>query len=122
MFTPDHFERLMKSLPQIPTTSHSQMQKYNTEDELNHNFVVGISCHSSIAFKNDWILDTCATNHMTSTFQNLINPKFLNTRPQIKLPIGQTSFVSHIGKVNLQNDLPLQNTLFMPSVEPPICT
>ncbi|GKA98709.1 retrovirus-related pol polyprotein from transposon TNT 1-94 [Tanacetum coccineum] len=46
----------------------------------------------------DWIYDTGASDHMTPVHDYVFDPYLLKIKPQIRLPNGDTSLISHVGK------------------------
>nr|GEW23408.1 retrovirus-related Pol polyprotein from transposon TNT 1-94 [Tanacetum cinerariifolium]GEW75783.1 retrovirus-related Pol polyprotein from transposon TNT 1-94 [Tanacetum cinerariifolium] len=112
VFTSKKFEQLMKSLP------HFNIQNLNkggdSDEELDHYFAAGIYCFSTIN-SVIWILDTRYTDHMTLVPNDLSDLKYLLFQQLINLPNGQTSTISQIGNLTLQNDLVLKNVLVVPS-------
>ncbi|GJX80184.1 retrovirus-related pol polyprotein from transposon TNT 1-94 [Tanacetum coccineum] len=46
---------------------------------------------------------------------DILDPYMLKIKPQIKLPNGNTSVISHVGKVRLNNDILLKDVLVVPS-------
>ncbi|GJV02856.1 retrovirus-related pol polyprotein from transposon TNT 1-94 [Tanacetum coccineum] len=75
----------------------------------------GIACHNSqidlLKMLEDWIYDTGASDHMTPVDESIYDPYELKIKPQINLPNGDTSVISHIGKVRLNNGLELKDVL-----------
>ncbi|KAK9698730.1 hypothetical protein RND81_08G127100 [Saponaria officinalis] len=63
---------------------------------------------------NDWIVDSGATNHMTSQLNMLKNVKELSTKLKISLPDGRYVYVTHKGDVDLDNSLMLKEVLYVP--------
>ncbi|KAL8110900.1 beta-amyrin 6-beta-monooxygenase-like [Apium graveolens] len=74
-----------------------------------------MSLHSSMNESLDsWIIDSGATDHMTSNFTHLLQPvPFAPT--QINLPTGAKTHISHMGTVKLNKRLTLKNVLYVPS-------
>ncbi|XP_074323954.1 uncharacterized protein LOC141660872 [Apium graveolens] len=109
--TSQQLEQLLKLIPQ----DASNQQGYETDEEINIGF-------SGMAYKNDvkklendgWIIDSGASDHMTSSQKNLINVKRAPTSYTITLPTGATTLITHIGNVVLQNGLKLNNVLYVP--------
>ncbi|GJS67365.1 cysteine-rich receptor-like protein kinase 8 [Tanacetum coccineum] len=68
-------------------------------------FPDGIACLSShldlLELLEDWMYDTGAFDHMTPVEDSVFDPYQLKIKPQIKLPNGNKSVVSHVGKVRL---------------------
>ncbi|GJS35116.1 hypothetical protein Tco_0533498 [Tanacetum coccineum] len=117
VFTSKQFEQLMKNLPlfaqgdfKLPT---------NINDELDNDCVACISWHyflsTSTLVIQGWILDTNATDHMTSITTDMLELKTLKFKPLITLPNGQTSLISQIRKVQLKNNILLNDVLVVPS-------
>ncbi|PWA56221.1 hypothetical protein CTI12_AA422730 [Artemisia annua] len=52
---------------------------------------------------------------MSPENDEIVDPCMLKIKPQIKLPDGTTSVISHVGKVNLKNGLSLKDVLVVPS-------
>ena len=62
-----------------------------------------------------WIVDSGATDHMTSTLSLLSNVKVASAQHNIKLPTGDVAVISHIRDLQLQNGLKLLGVLFVPT-------
>lgn len=111
-FTPQQFEQLLRSVQQMRLESDS-------EDGFGHQFAAGIACLNSqidmLELLEGWIYDTGASDHMTPDNDQIHDPYMLKIKPQIKLPNGNTSVISHVGKVKLQNGLLLKDVLVVPS-------
>ncbi|GKA58807.1 cysteine-rich receptor-like protein kinase 8 [Tanacetum coccineum] len=94
-FTPQRFEQLLKSVQQMGSLNA-------TEEEIDHQFATGIACLNSqidlLELLKDWIYDTGASDHMTPIDEFVYGPYLLKLKPQIKLPNGDTSVISHMGK------------------------
>ncbi|GKC02060.1 cysteine-rich receptor-like protein kinase 8 [Tanacetum coccineum] len=112
VFTSKQFEQLMKSLP------HFNIQNINkggdSYEELDHHFAACIYCFSTINGVI-WILDTGCTDHVTPVSNDLSDLRDLQYQQLINLPNGQTSTISQIGNLTLQNDLSLKDVLVVPS-------
>ncbi|GKC90760.1 cysteine-rich receptor-like protein kinase 8 [Tanacetum coccineum] len=115
VFTSKQFEQLMKSLPQF---DRSQEQKGDTDEELEPEYVAGISCFYCLSCSNGviqgWIIDTGASDHMTPHSDYLQTPVYLQFKPHINLPNGHTSVISQIGNAKLNNGLVLKDVLLVP--------
>lgn len=111
VFSKEQFDQLLKQIDKIQVTGES------TDEEIDHEFVAGTAaCFSCSSYNLDeWILDTGATDHMTPVSKSLVNPHVLQYKPQISLPNGHTSIISHIGNVKLKNNLLLKDVLLVPS-------
>ncbi|XP_071687905.1 uncharacterized protein [Rutidosis leptorrhynchoides] len=105
IFTSEQFEKLLKFLTQM-TQNEVQCTVANSDDELDHHFAAGILSKNSL--NNEWILDTRATDHMTPMSSSLIDSTSLFFKPHIRLPNGNTSVISHVGKVKLYNQMELK--------------
>ncbi|GJW47728.1 retrovirus-related pol polyprotein from transposon TNT 1-94 [Tanacetum coccineum] len=95
-FTPQQFEQLLRSF---------QIKNAAADDD----FAVGIACLGTqlelLELLEDWIYDTRATDHMKPIDKDILDPYMLQIKPQIKLPNGNTSVISHVGKIKLNNGL-----------------
>ncbi|XP_071713627.1 uncharacterized protein [Rutidosis leptorrhynchoides] len=111
IFTSEQFEQLLKCLPQM-THTDVQGTVAGFDDELDHHFAAGIIIKSSIDSK--WILDTGATDHMTPSSDELVESKSLLLKSHIRLPNGNTSVITQIGKVKLGNQMELNDVLVVP--------
>lgn len=65
--------------------------------------------------KHECILDTGATDHMTPVSKCLLDKKLLCNKLTFTLPTGQTTTITHTGKVALPNNIVLHEVLFVPS-------
>lgn len=63
---------------------------------------------------DDWIVDTGATNHMTSNLSVLVNVKAAVPNLTVNLPTGSKATVTHTGDLQLKNVLNLLNVLYVP--------
>lgn len=110
-FSPQQFQQLLQLLPtgQMSTTQETD------EDHLDSPFSGMISCHSVKASPHVWIVDTGATDHMTSNLGILTNVKPMKTQMSVNLPNGARAVVTRVGDVLLQNGLKLLNVLYVPT-------
>nr|GEU62137.1 hypothetical protein CTI12_AA183640 [Tanacetum cinerariifolium] len=69
-FTPHQFEQLLRSMQQLGSSNGS-------EEEIDHHYVA---------------------DHMTLVHEPVLYPYLLKIKPQIKLPNGNTSVISQVGK------------------------
>jgi len=69
---------------------------------------------STCAQQWPWLINTGATDHMVNSlkFFSAITSVFSS---HVKLPIGQTALVTHIGTVKISDSLILTNVLCVPS-------
>ncbi|GJX48135.1 cysteine-rich receptor-like protein kinase 8 [Tanacetum coccineum] len=97
-----------------------QMNSLCAEEELDqHQFVAGIACLSSnlefLEILVGWSYDSGASDHMTPKKDSIFDPYQLKIKPQIKLTNGDSSVISHVGKVKLSNGSVLKDVLVVPS-------
>ncbi|GJT05540.1 cysteine-rich receptor-like protein kinase 8 [Tanacetum coccineum] len=62
-----------------------------------------------------WIYDSGASDHMTPKEDSIFDLYQLKIKPQIKMPNGDSSVISHVGKVKLSNGTILKDVLVVPS-------
>ena len=74
-----------------------------------------ILCSHAGFYKEDWILDSGATDHMTYLSTHLFYQQALAEKSKITLPNGHTSEISHVGKVKLSDEMILKDVLYVPS-------
>lgn len=112
LFTPQQLAQLAQLMPQLA----KQQLGSDTDDELEQPFSGMMSInHSKAEFLDSWIIDSGATDHMTPDFHHLLQPVPINTAPEINLPNGATTHISHLGTVKLNTGLVLKNVLCVPS-------
>uniref|UniRef100_A0A803NB71 Retrotransposon gag domain-containing protein n=1 Tax=Chenopodium quinoa TaxID=63459 RepID=A0A803NB71_CHEQI len=108
--TQQQFEQILKLMP-----SSSAAKGCETDDELDNNFSgMVLSCDSEKLTKG-WILDSGATDHMTSDLSSLSNLTAAKNLSRIVLPTGTSSVVSHTGNAELKNSIVLKNVLVVPN-------
>jgi hypothetical protein len=74
-----------------------------------------VSCHS-VSFSNrEWIIDSGASDHMTSSFSPLDNTQLLNQPCPISLPNGDIVSITHTGTLRISPAISLPNVLYVPS-------
>ncbi|PWA58153.1 hypothetical protein CTI12_AA402710 [Artemisia annua] len=107
-FTPQQFEQLLRSVHQMKVDG-------DFDEGFGHHFAAGIACLNTqldlLELLEGWIYDTGASDHMTPEDDHISDPYLLKIKPQIKLPNGETSVISHVGKVKLNNGLMLKDVL-----------
>ncbi|XP_074355693.1 uncharacterized protein LOC141695336 [Apium graveolens] len=106
MFSQQQLEQLFKMLP-----GSSLNNSENIEDSP---FSGMINTNKMYVKSNEWIVDYEASDHMTSSLNNLLNVKHAPPNFTINLPTGATSKISHIGDVILKSGLKLLNVLYVP--------
>lgn len=110
LLTPQHLEQIIKLMPAKLMKS---MRGSETDDELDNYFSGMISCCMVDAVNTDWILDSGATDYMTSSLDALTNVRGASSKFTIHLPTGDVAKISHVGDVLLPN-LKLSNVLYVP--------
>ncbi|GKB60306.1 retrovirus-related pol polyprotein from transposon TNT 1-94 [Tanacetum coccineum] len=113
-FTSEQFETLMRSV--LNDMKNSGISGNNCSDD-DLEFVAGMLCLSAStnSILHYWILDTGATDHMTPHSKAILNAKILKILPKITLPNGQSSDITQIGQVKLNNGIMLKDVLCVPS-------
>lgn len=104
-------EQLLKLLPSVPSLA---------TDELDAPFsgmvsanIQSTSVHNSSA--TEWIIDSGATDHMTSNLSLLSNVKVAPAQYTIALPTGDSALITHVGDVLLASGLKLLGVLYVPT-------
>lgn len=108
MFSPQQLQQLLQL---IPATS---IGHESAEDAMDSPFSSMIMCDNVQVTLNDWIVDTGATNHMTSNLNLLVNIKSAVPNLTVNLPTGSKAIVTHTGDLQLHNGLKLLNVLYVP--------
>lgn len=75
-----------------------------------------VSCFLADSVTNAWIVDSGARDHMCGNFNAMIDPVPSHNEPKINLPTGQTSTITHSGRIKLENGMYLNNVLHVPSL------
>ncbi|KAK9673127.1 hypothetical protein RND81_12G148200 [Saponaria officinalis] len=83
-------------------------------DQPDLSAAIGMTNYNSQTHDN-WIIDSGATNHMSSKLDVINNVKELQTKLRISLPDGRYVLVTHKGEVDLNRDLQLTDVLYVPS-------
>jgi len=66
------------------------------------------------SYSNSWIVDTGASDHMTSDLNQLHNLQPLPKPVKITLPDGSLKTVTQIGQIHLSSEITIQNVLYVP--------
>ncbi|KAL8089292.1 hypothetical protein AgCh_038913 [Apium graveolens] len=112
--TPQQLQQLLKL---IPGNNASKLKGYETEDELENCFSGMVTCNMSVVDKDTWIMDSGASDHMTSELSKLINIQPASSELIIKIPTGDTTKITHIGDVKLASGLLLKKVLYVPEFQ-----
>ncbi|KAL0412552.1 UNVERIFIED_CONTAM: Retrovirus-related Pol polyprotein from transposon RE2 [Sesamum radiatum] len=90
-----------------PLTSYANYAQFDEEFAGNTVIPTGIN-------ENCWIIDTEATNHVCSNIDLFQTHAKLSSPHYIHLPDGSKRLVQYTGIVNLNNEITLENVLFVP--------
>lgn len=112
MMTTQQLDQILKL---IPKTGGSSQKESETDEEIDYGFS-GMVSSSQEKFTGalEWIIDSGASDHMTSSLENLMNVKRVPSIFTITLPTGATTMITHIGDVVLENGLKLVDVLYVP--------
>lgn len=106
MLSAKQFDQLLKLLP----TTGSQEDNSDLESPFS-----GMAISTDIKhIDGSWIMDSGATDHMTSDLNLLSNVSVVTSDITIKLPTGDVAHISHIRDVKLGNGLILLGVLYVP--------
>lgn len=102
----------------VPSLSAGQFVVPNHMAATSCSAPVGIVSHISCSvqsnvFKNVWILDTGATDHMICDI-SLFTSNVQSISTKINLPNGHSTVATHVGQINLVPNLVLNNALYVP--------
>ncbi|KAL0407843.1 UNVERIFIED_CONTAM: Retrovirus-related Pol polyprotein from transposon RE2 [Sesamum radiatum] len=90
-----------------PLTSYANYAQFDEEFASNTVIPTGIN-------ENCWIIDTGAMNHVCSNIDLFQTHAKLSSPHYIHLPDGSKRLVQYTGIVNLNNEITLENVLFVP--------
>ncbi|KAL8145122.1 hypothetical protein AgCh_003365 [Apium graveolens] len=109
--TSQQLEQILKLIPK----EKSNQKGSETDEEIDYGFS-GMVCSGGkkVLGGAEWIIDSGASDHMTSSLQHMINIKLASATFIIILPTGSTAVITHIGDVILENGLKLKNVLHVP--------
>jgi len=114
--TVQQIDQLLKLRP--PSSLNSTSSMSHTEDtveEIDYNFAgIAICLHAEHESVN-WVIDTGATYDMTSLSSCLFKIRNNGANCCIKLRNGNQVPITHVGDVQLSNDLTLNVTLVVPN-------
>lgn len=107
--TAHQLEQLLRMLP-------APSKVPDTDDEMDFSYAGMVSCFLADSVTNAWIVDPGAIDHMCGNFNAMIDPVPSHNEPKINLPTGQTSTITHSGRIKLENGMYLNNVLHVPSL------
>lgn len=87
----------------------------DTAEEVDMGYTGMVSCNLVECVSKEWIIDSGASDHITETYNVLVNLVESENNPQINLPARQTSTITNCGDVNLENKLKLEKVLYVPT-------
>lgn len=112
MMTSQQLDQLLKMIPRNETEKQKETE---TDEEIDYGFSGMVQSNAGkLTESTEWIIDSGASDHMTSSLHNLINVKLAPATFNITLPTGDTTSISHIGDTVLPNGLKLFNVLYVP--------
>lgn len=68
-----------------------QVKEYETNEKIDNHFSRMIACHQIVKTSNEWIIDSGASPHMSSSLHKLSEVLGAYNSPKISLPIGVTA-------------------------------
>lgn len=110
MMTAHQLDQILKLIPKV---GGAKQGGADTDEELDYGFsgMVNVNKGKSATMEStSWIIDSEASDHMTSSPRNLVNFKPAPSTFTITLPTGAT----HVGDAVLPNGLKLYNVLHVP--------
>ncbi|KAL2943034.1 Retrovirus-related Pol polyprotein from transposon RE1 [Bienertia sinuspersici] len=111
--TIQQLEQMLKQLPGS-TMSSSIGRESDDEDDKDYGYAGMAYCNSAAVMCDEWIVDSGASDHMTCDLRKLTDIKLATGYPDIRLPNGKTSRISHVGTARMSNELVLKNVLCVP--------
>ncbi|KAL8095199.1 hypothetical protein AgCh_036596 [Apium graveolens] len=106
LFTQQQLEQLALLIPQL---QQQVTKESDTDEELDMHFSGMISSNTS-SIKNDWIIDSEASDHMTACLNSLHDVVPLAKTHQIKLPTGDSVLITHTDFLNPISELNSDST------------
>nr|CAD1834152.1 unnamed protein product [Ananas comosus var. bracteatus] len=110
-FSPEYLQKLAKAL----STMNQNSSSGNNDIFANAAGLFSASeTHVNSVFTNSWILDSGATDHMTShpSLLSESQPPFSHT---VNLPNGTSAPITHTGNIVFNRDITLENVLCVPT-------
>lgn len=93
------------------------MKGAESDEELDHSFSGKVTYNMSVTDTKAWTVDSGTSDHMTALLEDLMNVRKAPPNLIIKLPTGDTTVITHIGDVKLDNNLILHNMLYVPQFQ-----
>ncbi|CAM8942273.1 unnamed protein product [Rhodiola kirilowii] len=108
--TAAQLSHVQDQLTKLFTLFNQQEKKENTQFKM-----TGISCLNTTKLSTDtWILDSGATDHITSHMHLLHDVKTLGIPYEVLMPNGSTATVTHIGSCHINQHLTIHDVLLVP--------
>ncbi|KAL3511008.1 hypothetical protein ACH5RR_030409 [Cinchona calisaya] len=110
-FSPEYLQQLAKAL----STMNQNSSSGNSDVFANAADLFSVSkSHVNSVFTNSWILDSGATDHMTShpSLLSKSQPSFSHT---VNLPNGTSTPITYTGNIVFNRDITLENVLCVPT-------
>lgn len=115
VLTTRQLEQILKMLPVKNYRGDSKSEEdFDAPFSGMASFSGMVLCNNVQSSSNEWIVDSGATDHMTSTLSLLSNVKKASSQCTIKLPTGDNVQISHTGDLQLENGLKLLGVLYVP--------
>ncbi|XP_019257833.1 PREDICTED: uncharacterized protein LOC109236058 [Nicotiana attenuata] len=111
VFTPEQYQQIVHLLSKGSIEGSEALSKSTAAGILNK-----VNAFMSHCVNDRWIVDTRASNHMTSSLEILHDYKALpNTEEnKVQLPTGSVASVSHIGNASVLSNHEISNVLYIP--------
>lgn len=93
------------------------LQERNASNNLSGNVSSSVCNSAAILSPTTWIIDSGASDHMTSSTSSFTSYKSTPNAKPVKLPTGDVAPISHIGSVHLSNDLHVNDVLCVPNFQ-----
>ena len=108
---------LLQQQNSIHNNSHvNQISGSNGSSNIHKGSVLSITCNVSKSSPNEWIIDSGATDHV-STFSHLFSFYKKIDPIYVKLPTGHIVIATHPGRVQLSQSLYLEDVLYRHSFQ-----
>ncbi|XP_050207748.1 uncharacterized protein LOC126657149 [Mercurialis annua] len=116
--TPEQYQKIMSLIQadrigETQITAHANSLSSTFKPMTEEQGIVHACYFSSKGYRESWILDTGAIDHIICEIEFFKDYKRVQN-VHVKLPTGQLIAVTHIGSVQLNSDLVLHNVLYVP--------